>query len=1104
MGITLPTGIGRVLLRARIEDLQPDPDPEPKVLTLAAGFVLSSADPTQAPGATLTVVEEPQYLLDGVAFVPTLIAREWVSGGVVVGTGDGFTGADGVSVYLRDRVIDPETGLEWTGEPAQTQVYSFTTITPGTKPPAPTPEQWDVVTSYYIPTGQTTTFKPEITLEPALTVAGAEVEWTSSLTFPADPSHWEPLIAYGDDWTTSHKDGPLSTWASFTATQVTRRENQFRIRWRLNGSEWSDESAIKAIPVPPPPVVPAKPTGFTVTPGSTDGQVVIAINPQTDWGDGTAGTLQLSASPFLSPATLVPGNLQMPALAHGLSVTFSVVAKAAEGWTSEPATVTMTVPGDPPALDTSQWARFHFSSTDAYNSWVNSGPDLYRYGKGAREIQFCHGGERSPADPNYAAFWMDVAGPWVCINAESSRPVYQHATCKGIWASLSSAGKWHPTEKKRFVYVAAAQRASGSNEDLGDGLYVTDDLGETLVRKIGRHDNADLNMARAASYVKGGRSDDLKWRNYFHTIDYDPTNTDHWWWANSDDAIYVSTDDWDTWSLLSEIPRTLAMGRIGYMKVLPGGDTIWFGCDTGLWKSGTGGVGATKQSPNGLPSGRITVLDFNPANYDDFYVCVYKVGIYRTTDGGLNFNKIATPFSAVAQIVVSNVNRQHMWLMGVGPENGMRYSNNGGTGWQDCTYDANTYGAAEGNNFYDVMHANRTGDQTQCRVVPSAITASKAIATAACAMWATSNGTTWKKESDGYSNAAGGEGVNFFSAVGNRIACMMFDIRMEVSGNGGKSWRSGVFADLPFYSAVGIACDINPQDPDYVIMSAGRYTTSPSSVVISTDFCTLKSNSFRPSFYASNYGASDRCPWVAWHGQDEDIAYSLRGKSTSKGTNWQKWTAVETSGTTYANEIGEPVISGGVYDMRGVWARSPADGDVLYAFSVTGRKILRSDNAGVSWTKIADRGPGEFGDHIYGFEPHPTDPLVAYWWETGVGLVRWNNGIISVSTGTAPIKHLSCTSLCVNPQNPNHIALMNRESGSFHMPRCAVWLSTSGFNGTYNNITANLPQLIAHKAMAVHPTDNYLFVHGVSGAYTIGLPGGSPSADFFLTHFGAA
>ena len=107
------------------------------------------------------------------------------------------------------------------------------------------------------------------------------------------------------------------------------------------------------------------------------------------------------------------------------------------------------------------------------------------------------------------------------------------------------------------------------------------------------------------------------------------------------------------------------MGRCWYLAFRPGQDTvIYAACETGLWRSTNSGTTWGRLNVASLPvTDGVTSLNFNPANGNDFLAVSYGHGLYRTTDGGTSFTRVATPTPHLCQVAVSPLDRNYLWIV---------------------------------------------------------------------------------------------------------------------------------------------------------------------------------------------------------------------------------------------------------------------------------------------------------------------------------------------------------------------------------------------------------------------------------------------------------
>lgn len=771
----------------------------------------------------------------------------------------------------------------------------------------------------------------------------------------------------------------------------------------------------------------------------------------------------------------------------GLSVRYRLAADGA--WSEASTAKSVPVPEvadvdiDPepdPLPVAGEWSMMHLSSKRAFENRTR-----YRYGRSAWQIQFCHGGERSEANPNDAAFIMDVGGPWVTENAEADWPTYRLASCRNLEQKNSVSLCWDPDVPGRFLYVAGVDRDLGQGVGLRAGIYESTDKGETM-------------NIRLSEYVQSGTRDRSS-RSYRKVITYDPANHDVWYFLNPKQRLWKSTNRGASWSVLNGTSQVSAMGQAYYVHVDYGNsNTIWFAAWNGLYKSTNGGSTISRVSPSGLPSGMISNLCFDPDDPNKFMAVVYDVGLYRTTNGGASFTKVSTPRKAVSQVFQSPVNKNILWIIGIntGLAGGWSagpgyYSENGGASWTQTDEDGTTYGIDRPESE-NIMRASGGESRAMATaILPSPLVAKKAIGTWGHCLWATKNGKDWVNSSDGFSNHAGGDtnfGAMSFHPDG-RILFAAFDKKGFVSDDNGDTWRQISIAStgLPSKDYVGLTMQGHPTKKNKFIATMGYYNPNPGTVIISDDFGTNAAKSRRPAFFRNTYGANDFQKWAQFHPTRGNVAYSTTAFSSDEGENWVRWTTRADS--TYRSQVGEPTSR---TSAAGVRMASPKNGDWLIASHATARRLFLSKDMGLTWSQFTSNGPELYGMDLASLWMDPTDENIIYWWRGGTGMIRYDErtGRETVLPGTVKYRNMRVQRIRSDYRNPDILYFFNRLDGGD-----MVFRSTTGHTGTFEDISSNLPRQIGNQGFEIDPKTGILWMNGVIGTRIFPPPGGHPRYD---------
>lgn len=939
--------------------------------------------------------------------------------------------------------------------------------------------------------------------------AGAGSSFAPNETFAGSIG---PLVT-GGDYTTGWLNQATydGGWHLFREAQVTRRASQFRIRWRnASDGEWSDESASKPIGVPAVPAAPQPPvTGEDALAQGDDGELILTATAPADWGGGTTGVMQRQVSGGAWADFTSPETLTFPEAQWGADVVVALRSVNDLGAISASVTLSQTIPGEIGGeILPGQWARYAVASQQAWSDNL----DGYQPGDASLEsgyqLQWCHGGDRSPVNRNNAAMIQDVALAWVSRNADAPRPAWRHSASRGAVSRYSVSLLFDPEQGERFLYAVSGGRGSDGSPNDGSVIMVTDNMGD------------DYRIAATFPIIEGSSDHDYIWRSYRKLLAYDPNDFSRWIFVNPWHDVHTSSDRGESWSQRSTFPTQGNMGRVWHVEVdRSNGDHVWAGCETGLWKSTNWGTTFSKLTPSGLPAGMITSMVFNPADPDDIYVVVYCVGLFRTINGGASFARVTTPHNRVGQVAISPVDRNHAWLMDVRSDlsgaqvasaRSMYCSNllSGSPSWSYVTVDDTGGGWDRGWVQGDVW-INGIGIRLsiQNAVLPSPVVADRAVAHSTTAMWHI-EGAAWTNASDGFDCLASGDqnqsNVAWDPNNANRAVFGAFDHGFFTTESGGDWWEHGsaVSSGISGERVVG-SVSVNPERPNTVMMSRGLYNPGDCRVVISTDFGATAGNSFRPSFFTANQKEN----WCSWHPTIGRFGFSRSGRSDDWGVSWQRWQDIDTSGV-FAGQG-----AAATHRNAGVFAVAPSNGSVLWASDGLGTKLLRTTNMGQTWAlATAEFDCPPFGTNGYAPSPcpHPTDDGAMFWWKKGEGLFRFKQGVgVTNYSNIGADPRLRVQRIRIDRNDPDIMYLLARNT-SYNdittIPGAStvmVLRSVNGPAGPFEDVTAGLPRVISIRSIELDPHTGILYAVGTAGTYLLAPPYGSARFDVLADRFGS-
>lgn len=164
---------------------------------------------------------------------------------------------------------------------------------------------------------------------------------------------------------------------------------------------------------------------------------------------------------------------------------------------------------------------------------------------------------------------------------------------------------------------------------------------------------------------------------------------------------------------------------------------------------------------------------------------------------------------------------------------------------------------------------------------------------------------------------------------------------------------------------------------------------------------------------------------------------------------------------------------------------SPVNNDWLIAMPPFTGGMYLSKNAGLTWRKFTNSNLEVFGNDCVSLWMDSTDVNIIYFWRPGIGLVRYNEATQTEATcpGTVQYSSLRVHRVRTSFQNPNHIYFFNRQNG-----KEMVFRSKTGWQGVFENITANLPRQIGNQGFEIDPTTGRIWVNGVIGSRSFPPP----------------
>jgi photosystem II stability/assembly factor-like uncharacterized protein len=141
-------------------------------------------------------------------------------------------------------------------------------------------------------------------------------------------------------------------------------------------------------------------------------------------------------------------------------------------------------------------------------------------------------------------------------------------------------------------------------------------------------------------------------------------------------GLFKSTDDGRSWTPVSQEIAGFGLCSMAVAPKTP--STLYVGaCSGGVFKSVDGG-GSWNPINNGLPSGSVNFIAIDPKNPSTLYLTAADT-IFKTNDGGNNWQAISPNFGSLRNIVIDPINPSIIYVAGFGQ---IYKSVDGGNSWK--------------------------------------------------------------------------------------------------------------------------------------------------------------------------------------------------------------------------------------------------------------------------------------------------------------------------------------------------------------------------------------------------------------------------------------
>ncbi|QII12859.1 exported protein [Candidatus Kuenenia stuttgartiensis] len=670
----------------------------------------------------------------------------------------------------------------------------------------------------------------------------------------------------------------------------------------------------------------------------------------------------------------------------------------------------------------------------------------------------------APSNPNMAYFVTDTSQVWKSTDGGTS----WQRKANGFGATGGTSVVFDP-KNADIAYITGMNGNAGSWTPFADvvqGIFRTADGGN------------NWKLVKSANFNRITRSDGVHIAFAGNNIYAAPMKT----------GILKSTNGGTTWNFLTtsgggKILDTLNLNNIA---AHPTDNTILYvSASNGLYKIvDSGGSATVSKIGTGLPSGAVYQLVIDSTTPSTMYVAANSKGVYRSTDGGLNFsarnNGLSTPLGSGGQaryIAMSPVNSSKLIITFRGLfGNYVYHTSDGGANWTKTTNmdESNADGWVAGSVFG--WTSNLSGvdnDYSPISFHPTNQNIALTIGWGNQVKKTTDGGVTWKYSNTGYTGSAvgdqecstpiGWDSTNYNRAVfsqgdfGSLITEdneSTFKLIATVSHNNRKATAAAAMYENIIIEAVGAT---NDDSTNAQIIAISRNSGS-SWTKISDAFAPFK--------------------FISFHPQNNNIVYAGKYKFTNIQTN--------NNYTTLSKTVASVFIG---------------DGDIVYSYS--GSNIYKSTDAGASWTNPYPSLNLPSGYYISQITVSPTDENRIYAVVKGKGIYIINN--TAANGGTSVLRNnangieldqfgeINTSSIAIDPNNANVVYTGTR--ANWKGMANGLFRSLDG-GETWTNITQNtFGTMFGISNITVRPDNSYVYISSFAGTWKLPPPSSTSTAD---------
>ena len=682
---------------------------------------------------------------------------------------------------------------------------------------------------------------------------------------------------------------------------------------------------------------------------------------------------------------------------------------------------------------------------------------------GGEGWQMIFGIAYAPSNSNIAYLVTDTNQVWKTTNANADPHdiVWQRKT-NGFYANGGVSIVVDPTNSD-IVYVAGGKLGvSSDHNDLEvEGIFRTSDGGDNWslvkVAHFHRSQGYGIHFAFAGSAIYA---------------------------MPTEGGLLKSTNGGTTWSLVNKSGGGYVLdnnGDITDIKAHPTDNRILFiSTSWGLYKVVDSGSSATvTKIGTGLPSRPyVTVINYNDPNI--IFATTGVNGVYKSTNGGLNFSQIMTSpvnngvAGEARQIAMSPVNPNKLIVPYnvIWPPTYLYHTNDGGVNWikTQIMDEQNADGWVAGSLFaggYDGSLLGYNDGRPSIVFHPTDEGTALITGYGSVVKKTTDGGVTWKYANTGYTGAfapfSSLAPIAWDASNPNRSAFFHLDFGAMLTEDNEDTFRSiATIKHNKSRSAI-----VGALNGDIVVKAVGAWYEPPA-------YRPAVSRDSGSSFTLLGMSDSD---WtyklIGFHPQNNNILYADIYKFNNIGTS--------NSYTTLT---------------KGVTAIFRGDGNIVY--SSDSGQVYKSTDGGSTWTQPYP----SVGKSIRSIAVDPTNQNRIY-------LAVRNEGVYIITDTAAnggslilrndahgiaksKLNSIDINSVAVDPNNPNVVYAGAYATWNGHSN--GIFRSTD-YGMTWENINGNLNPDINVSTISVNPSNSYVYLSSYAGTWKLPPPSSTSAAD---------